>query len=237
MNNLTLKRLLSEYSSKRNKELSEASFKKEKLYSNYPRLREIDNELSSFAIKTAKSLLQTNNKSFLNDFKIKKDALIKEKNEIYKTLNIDSSYLNPQFECNLCKDTGYITENNSTKMCNCLKQRIFNIEYNRINSFDISEYNFNSFSSSYYSNKSDPTRYNSKISPKENIEIIKKICTKFIDNFDDPKEKNLLFTGNTGLGKTFLSNCIANELLKHNKTVLYQTAPIMLDSIINYRLR
>lgn len=237
MNNLTLKRLLSEYSSKRNKELSEASLKKEKLYSDYPRLREIDNELSSFAIKTAKSLLQTNNKSFLNDFKIKKNALIKEKNEIYKTLNIDSSYLNPQFECNLCKDTGYITENNSTKMCNCLKQRIFNIEYNKINSFDISEYDFNNFSSSYYSDKADSTRYSSKLSPKENIEVIKKICDKFIDNFDNPKEKNLLFTGNTGLGKTFLSNCIANELLKHNKTVLYQTAPIMLDSIIDYRLR
>ena len=56
------------------------------------------------------------------------------------------------------------------------------------------------------------------------------------DNFDNPKEKNLLFTGNTGLGKTFMSNCIANEMLKRNKTVLYQTAPIMLDSIIDYKL-
>ena len=71
---------------------------------------------------------------------------------------------------------------------------------------------------------------------KENIKIIKKICDKFIDNFDNPKEKNLLFTGNTGLGKTFMSNCIANEMLKRNKTVLYQTAPIMLDSIIDYKL-
>ena len=44
-----------------------------------------------------------------------------------------------------------------------------------------------------------------------------------------------MFTGNTGLGKTFLSNAIANELLKSGKTVLYQTAPNMLDSIINYR--
>ena len=48
-------------------------------------------------------------------------------------------------------------------------------------------------------------------------------------------EKNLLFTGNTGLGKTFISSCIANELIKKNKTVLYQTAPIMSDTIIDYR--
>ena len=42
-----------------------------------------------------------------------------------------------------------------------------------------------------------------------------------------------MFTGNTGLGKTFLTNCIANELLKQGKTVLYQTAPVMLDEILD----
>ncbi len=45
----------------------------------------------------------------------------------------------------------------------------------------------------------------------------------------------MLFTGNTGLGKTFLSNCIAKEILDMGKTVLYQTAPIMLDNILDYR--
>ena len=45
----------------------------------------------------------------------------------------------------------------------------------------------------------------------------------------------MLFTGNTGLGKTFLSNCIAKEILDMGKTVLYQTSPIMLDNILDYR--
>ena len=56
-----------------------------------------------------------------------------------------------------------------------------------------------------------------------------------IDFRGDINEKNLLFTGNTGLGKTFLSECIANEMLKKGKNVLYQTAPVMLDTVINYR--
>ena len=46
-------------------------------------------------------------------------------------------------------------------------------------------------------------------------------------------EKNLIFLGGTGLGKTFLTNCIANELLKEGKTVLYQTAPVMFDDIFD----
>lgn len=78
-------------------------------------------------------------------------------------------------------------------------------------------------------------KYKSDISPRENIKLIKDICFKFINNFENPEEKNLLFTGNTGLGKTFISSCIANELIKKNKTVLYQTAPVMLDTIIDYR--
>lgn len=237
MNNSTLKQLLSEYSSKRNRKISDANDRKDEIYAKNPRLREIDDELSSYAIQTAKSLLQTNNKTLLTNLKIKKELLLKEKDEIYKSLKIDSSYFYPHFECNMCKDTGYITENFSTKMCNCLKQRIFDIEYNKINSFDISKYSFDDFSTEFYSSESNAEKYNSPISPRANIEIIRKISDNFIKNFDNPKEKNLLFTGNTGLGKTFLSNCIANELLKENKTVLYQTAPIMLDSIIEYRLR
>ena len=75
--------------------------------------------------------------------------------------------------------------------------------------------------------------YKSKLSPKENMETIKEKCENFIKNFDDPEEKNLLFTGNTGLGKTFLSNCIANEFLQKGKTVLYQTAPVMFDELLD----
>ena len=132
MNNSTLKQLLLEYSRKRNKEIADANIKKEKIYQENPRLQEIDDELSKFSIQTAKSILQTNDRSLLDTLKSKKEYLLNEKNEIYNSLNIDSTYFYPQFECNLCKDTGYITENYTTKMCNCLKQKIFDAEYNKI---------------------------------------------------------------------------------------------------------
>ena len=67
------------------------------------------------------------------------------------------------------------------------------------------------------------------------MELLKEKAWNFINNFDDPTEKNILFTGNTGLGKTFLSNCIAKEVLEKGKTVLYQTAPVMFDNILDTR--
>ena len=45
----------------------------------------------------------------------------------------------------------------------------------------------------------------------------------------------MLFIGNTGLGKTFLTNCIAGRLIKNNKSVVYQTAPVLMDKIIEYK--
>ena len=158
-----------------------------------------------------------------------------EKQNILKSNNLDENYLQPKYECPLCNDTGYIITDSSNTMCNCLKQELLNLEYNSSNLNKLDKENFSTFNLNKYSNEIDFNKYNVNISPQENMRNILKIVKNFIFNFDNPDEKNLLFTGNTGLGKTFLSNCIANEILNMNKTVLYQTAPIMLDTIIDYR--
>ena len=235
MNNTNLKKLLNEYERKRIQEENDLQYRKNELYNSYPRLQEIDNELSSLAISTAKELIKKNNKEILNNLNTSIENLKNEKKDLLFSIGKDYSYLTPNYECPLCKDTGYITNNYETKMCNCLKQKLFNIEYNKSNFSNLENQNFSTFDSTVYSSIVDKVKFGSDKSPRENIEIIKQISLNFINNFDDLNEKNLLFTGNTGLGKKFLSSCIANEILKKQKTVLYQTAPIMLDSIIDYR--
>ena len=236
MNTLTLKHLLEEYANQRSSALEKAKEKKEKLYSDNPRLQEIDDLLSQNSILLAKLLLSSGNTSTVQKLEHKNIQLREEKDKILKKLHIDRNYFLPHFQCELCKDTGYITEGYQTKMCRCLEQKIFDIEYNKLNVYNMQNQTFDKFNLQYYSDIIDKTKYHSKISPRENMKQIKDICEKFIEQFDDPEGKNLLFFGNSGLGKTFLSNCIANELLKKKKTVLYQTAPVMLDTIINYRL-
>lgn len=235
MNSTNLKKLLNEYERKRIQEENNLEYRKSELYNSYPRLGEIDKELSMLAISTTRELIKKNNQELINYLNTNIENLQKEKKELLFSIGKDYNYLKPNYECILCKDTGYVTDNFETKMCNCLKQKLFNLEYNKSNLTNLEKQNFSNFNSSVYSDVSNPTKFGNENSPRKNIEIIKKISLKFIENFDNADEKNLLFTGNTGLGKTFLSSCIANELLKQNKTVLYQTAPIMLDSIIDYR--
>ena len=235
MNTTLLKSLLIMYENKRTKKLAEAEKRKEDLYTKNPRFSEIDNQLSTLSISASKNLISSSNFEYLDNLRKQIEALKKEKKELLLSITNDENYLLPKYDCNLCNDTGYITENYKTQMCQCLKQQLYNIEYNKSNISNLENHKFENFLSTVYSTDVDKVKYNSDISPRENIEIIKKISQKFIKNFDDSNEKNLLFTGNTGLGKTFLSRCIANELLKRGKNVLYQTAPVMLDTIIDYR--
>ena len=116
-----------------------------------------------------------------------------------------------------------------------MKQKIFDIQFNKSNIGNLEKENFDNFNLDLYSDKIDKKKYNASISPRQNILNIKNIALNFVENFDSPEEKNLLFSGSTGLGKTFLSNCIAKEILLKKKTVLYQTAPIMLDNLADFR--
>ena len=183
-----------------------------------------------------KQLTQNNNKALIEKLNSDISDLKKQKEEILKSIGKEAESIVPNYECKNCNDTGYIFDGKSSQMCNCLKQRIYNIEYNKSNITNLNKQNFDNFNLNLYSDEVSKSKYNSDVSPRENIKLILDICKGFINNFDNSEEKNLLFTGRTGLGKTFLSSCIANELLKKGKTVLYQTSSVMLDTIINYHL-
>lgn len=234
MENKILKNLLQEYEQKRYEAEQKSRIKKQELYARNINLEKIENEINLNSIHKINLILNSteNSQIEIKNIDNKISDLKKEKEKILTSLSINEEDFLPQYECKICNDTGYVKQNNITTMCTCLRQKIFNIEYNKSNIGNIEKENFNNFRLDLYSNEID-TNFN--ISPRDNIKIIKKIAETFINNFDNPEEKNLLFTGNTGLGKTFLCNCIANEILKKNKTVLYQTAPIMIDAIMDYR--
>ena len=235
MADLILKQLLKEYEKKRFIADTNFEHKKSSLYMNCPELEEINSKLNNYAIMISKVILENNiekSKKLKEDF----ENLKAKKENILKSLNLPSDFFTPNYECKLCNDTGYVlNENNKSILCSCIKQQLFNIKYNSSNIGDLSKENFSTFDVSLYSTEVNNNKFKANISPRTNIENIKKIAENFIANFNNPSEKNLLFIGNTGLGKTFLSNCIANELLKIDKTVLYQSASSMLDSIIDYK--
>lgn len=234
MSNPNLKILLKEYEQKRLQAELALENKLNKFYMKNPDLSNINDKINRTSIEITKTILLNKDSDKLEKLNIELNNYKKEKKELLNKLNIKSDFFTPNYSCKLCNDTGYLINNNQI-MCTCLKQQLLNVQYNKSNISSLEYENFDNFNINLFSVEIDEKKYNSNISPKENLEKIKDISLKFIENFDNPQEKNLLFTGNTGLGKTYLTNCIANELLKKGKTVLYQTAPVMLDSILDYR--
>ena len=189
--------LLKEYEQKKIRAELDLEKRKEKLYNDIPELGNIESELNNLAISTAKNIL-LNNKSSIENFKSKIQELNNKKIELLKNNNLNIDYLKPNYECKLCNDTGYITKNNyKSEMCNCLKQKLLNISFNKSNMSNLDKENFSTFNENIFSDEINIEKYN--ISPRQNIRNIKNRCIKFIENFDNPETKNLLFTGNTGL--------------------------------------
>ena len=227
--------LLVEYEQKRRNAENDLEKRKNDLYKKYPKLEEIEDEINKISISKTKSILINKLSDNLNiKFDNELIKLKQAKEKILKKEDIDDSFFKPKYECEKCKDTGYITFlNQKTQMCNCLKQKLINISYNKSNLSNLQKENFKNFNANLFSNEKNIEKYKMNISPRENINTIKKASINFVKNFENPEAKNLFFTGNTGLGKTYMTNCIANEMLKLGKTVLYQTAPVLLETIID----
>ena len=199
MSNEVLNSLLKEYEQKKLKAELDLQARKENLYNHVPRLKQIEDDLNHFAIATAKNILK-NSDSSTDELQKKVSILKKEKAEILSEMNLPSDYLQPSYNCKKCNDTGYIMLNNyKTQMCNCLKQELLNYSFNKSNMSNLNKENFQTFNENIFSDEVDLAKYKFNISPRKNITNIKNKCIQFVENFDDINQKNLLFTGNTGL--------------------------------------
>ena len=124
-----------------------------------------------------------------------------------------------QYHCPDCKDTGYI----DSEKCHCLKQKIINQMYQQSNLREILDAeNFSTLSYQYYDDEN-----------MEKMKIAIERCKKFTENFDKSFE-NILLCGTVGIGKTFLSNCIAKEILDQGHSVLYLSAFQLFDLMAKY---
>ncbi|MCI8383645.1 MAG: hypothetical protein HFJ33_02075 [Clostridia bacterium] len=203
MSNEVLHSLLKEYEQKKLKAELDLEKRKKELYEKMPKLQQIEDELNSFAILTAKNIL-LHNMASIAELKEKSEKLKYEKACILHDAHLPNNYLKPIYECSICKDTGYISkENYKTQMCNCLKQKLLDEAFHKSNIANLEKENFDTFNEKIFSDEIDVAKYRFNISPQENIKNIKQKCLEFIKNFDNPDGKNLLFTGNTGLREDF----------------------------------
>lgn len=206
---------------RKNSALDIADYRKKEVYSKDERFQKIDEELGTIGSATAKAVLSGKTCSDqLNKLREKSLSLTNEYNDLLFKYGYTSDYLEPQFFCDKCNDTGYIETDNRTIMCDCLISLIKEEAAKELNSVSPLELStFDNFDLSYYDNI--------EVDGKKAIDKMTKIydyCIDYAKNFS-LSSKNLLLQGSTGLGKTHLSLAIANEVIKKGFSVVYVTAP------------
>lgn len=202
---------------------AEENARKEEIYAAIPRIAEIDRQIAGTSIDAVRTRLQTGTDN-MEDVKIHNQALREEKLRLLTAHGYDADYLKPIYTCPLCKDTGWVGDTH----CSCFKQAAISLLYRQSTLDQILETeNFDHFRLDYYTKEP----YGSyPLTPYDNMVRILKIAKTFTEAFDK-QGGNLLFYGETGLGKTFLSNCIAKALLDTQHTVLYQTASHLFEEV------
>jgi DNA replication protein DnaC len=221
--------ILRSYDKTRQKNHSLHLKRQEEIYHKIPEIKKLDDTIAEHSIQAGKNLLFSKDQQVLDQLKTENLELSMKKVELLVSNGYEPDYLNPIYDCPLCKDTGYIGQ----KKCRCLKQAIVRQVYQQSNiEKKLLEENFQTFSYEYYDDK---PIYPNLPTPRQNIVSIVEKCMDFIQTFSTIPGQNILFQGNVGVGKTFLTNCIAKELIDEAYTVIYLTSFQLVEILENHR--
>lgn len=159
------------------------------------------------------------NESYKN-LKQNLETIRQEKNKILKSLGLSEKDLQPKYECKFCMDSGFV----NGKPCVCYKKRK-NAEL--VKAFGLSA------STDYVFEKFD-TKICKNAKHAENLQKIAEILQKWSKKYPDVAKNNIIISGNTGVGKTYLSSCLANELIKNDVSVCFVSAFDLNESFLKY---
>ena len=192
-------------------------------YSKIPRLAEIDREIASSSIRKARLLLgESSGQDFHLGQHIQK--LSEERTRLLVAYGFGPDYLKPRYTCPICKDTGYV----DNQKCVCFRKAISEHLYTQSNIRELLEKtSFDAFSLNYYAD--DIVNQATGLTAKQTAKQALQKAKDFVKNFDHSFE-NLFLYGDTGVGKTFLSYCIAKELLDTTHSVIYYSAFDLFDA-------
>ena len=190
------------------------------LYRRLPRLELIDRELRCAAAKIVAAAFAEGGDpdQALKELEQRNLALQRERAELLVGAGYPYDYIDEAPQCYQCSDSGYLSDGSP---CRCLMTYYAQEQNSRLSKLlDLGSQSFDTFSFDWYSPEVWP-EYGA--SPLQNMEMIREICGNYAHTFS-PRSGNLLFTGAPGLGKTFLSACIAREVSELGFSVVYDTA-------------
>lgn len=213
LTNTQYDRIFRQYEEKQRQNRLETERRRDYVYAHLPRYRELEDETASLSVEQGKKLLFGDDAA-LSRLHGSLASLKEQKKQLLLDSGLPADYLEPLFSCADCRDTGYIER----EKCHCLRQAEISLLYEQSGIQDmLKRNNFSLLSYEYYEG--------------EALALFRhavETCHSFIKNFNSDY-RNLFFYGTVGTGKSFLSGCIAKELMDQGYSVIYFGAAGLFD--------
>ena len=186
-------------------------------YEKVPRLREIDKQLRITMVMAAQAAFASGGdfNSAMEQVREKNLALQQER-KMLLACYFEDGFLDDSPICDHCGGSGYVGSN----MCECLRELCRQEQKQELTFLNVGRESFDQFRLDYYPDRIDP-KWNVNI--RTVMEKTFQTCRKYAMTFTE-RSGNLLFSGDTGLGKTFLSACIARTVADRGFSVVYESA-------------
>ncbi len=186
-------------------------------YEKCPRIRQIDLQLRRTMAQAAQAAFRkgSDGRAEMDAIRQENLALQQERAQLVGQY-FEEGYLDDSPICTVCGGSGYVGSN----MCECLRELCRQEQKKELTFLSAGKDRFEQFSLDYYPDRLDPVM---KVNVRALMERNLQMCRRYAATFSE-KSPNLLFSGDTGLGKTFLSACIARVVADRGYSVVYESA-------------
>lgn len=227
LDNSQYKTIIKGYEQTRDANRALLASRTKRVYDTIPGFRDLADSVSTRSVESARRILD-GEEDVLESLHRELAEIAARQKLLLTQYGFPPDYLEPIYTCPDCQDTGYVTADDNSegifkKKCHCFRQQEIRILYAQSNIQDmISRENFSTLSYDYYQGD-DLRRFEAAVN----------LCRKFIQNFNIECQ-NLFFYGTVGTGKSFLSGCIAKELLQEGHSVIYFSSSGLFETLARY---
>lgn len=215
--------IASVYAKRRVRAITRGDAEREALYKRYPELRRLDEAARDAGLDMLHASLPLDREA-REKAERETDRCYRERDAFLLRNGIDADYREPRFECPRCRDTGFV---NGTTWCECRKH-LFQDYLTHFMPIPMKEEAvFDRFDLSLFSEHPG----SDGVSPRDQMATMRQVADLYVRHFDEIEDRNLLFSGIAGTGKSFLMQCIGHRLIRDGVQVVYITAPLLFDAM------
>lgn len=229
MSHAFLKEVLQEYDVIRRQEAKSLNLRRQEVIERIPEILDLQRDIIGLMAQRSREIIRQPKEASetLSELQNRISQLKHRELEIMAEHGFPPDYLKIRYRCPRCEDTGYVGYP-VRERCKCLSQKLLTKAYELSDIHELEVENFDTFDPNVFP---EFTPENSRITQREYMVQLRDRLMEYSFTFPKNDKRSILFTGKTGLGKTFLLNCMAKSIMDRGYTVIRISAYKLFDQL------